>query len=201
MITQIYGIPPTRRNFWISWPMCRERNNMNEQKKKSRFTLLGILASVIWGSGSAFGRSMAETYGNFSSTGLSNVSAGVILTAVQIKRSGLKSYGQAPLKYWLICGPMPMTSRTRSRAIRIGPSPWPRPGRTCGRRTSSATTPTTPRPSSALPRSSRPSAATPLMTIPRTGATSTISWPSRRPSAGWSSPIPPPPPSGGCWKR
>ena len=85
--------------------MCRERNNMNEQKKKSRFTLLGILASVIWGSGSAFGRSMAETYGNFSSTGLSNVSAGVILTAVQIKRSGLKSYGQAPLKYWLICGP------------------------------------------------------------------------------------------------
>ena len=79
---------------------------MNEQKKKSRFTLLGILASVIWGSGSAFGRSMAETYGNFSSTGLSNVSAGVILTAVQIKRSGLKSYGQAPLKYWLICGPI-----------------------------------------------------------------------------------------------
>ena len=66
------------------------------QKKKSRFTLLGILASVIWGSGSAFGRSMAETYGNFSSTGLSNVSAGVILTAVQIKRSGLKSYGQDP---------------------------------------------------------------------------------------------------------
>ena len=77
---------------------------MNEQKKKSRFTLLGILASVIWGSGSAFGRSMAETYGNFSSTGLSNVSAGVILTAVQIKRSGLKSYGQAPLKYWIIWG-------------------------------------------------------------------------------------------------
>lgn len=30
----------------------------------------------------------------------------------------------------------------------------------------------------------RPSAATPLMTIPRTGATSTISWPQRRPSAG-----------------
>ena len=28
------------------------------------------------------------------------------MTAAQIKRSGLKSYAAAPLKYWLICGPI-----------------------------------------------------------------------------------------------
>lgn len=79
---------------------------MTKKKDTRKFTFLGILASLIWGSGNAFGRSLAETYGNFSSTGLSNVSAGVIMTAAQIKRSGLKSYAAAPLKYWLICGPI-----------------------------------------------------------------------------------------------
>ena len=52
------------------------------------------------------GRSMAETYGNFSSTGLSNVSAGVILTAVQIKLQRPEKLRPSPLKYWLICGPI-----------------------------------------------------------------------------------------------
>lgn len=73
---------------------------------KNQYTLLGILASVIWGSGSAFGRSMAETYGNFSSTGLSNVGAGIIMMVSQIRRSGLKSFRQAPLHYWFLCGPI-----------------------------------------------------------------------------------------------
>lgn len=77
-----------------------------KKEKKNQYTLLGILASVIWGSGSAFGRSMAETYGNFSSTGLSNLGAGVLMTAAQIRKSGLKSYSQAPLRYWLLCGPI-----------------------------------------------------------------------------------------------
>lgn len=75
-----------------------------ENKKKNRYTLLGILASLIWGTGNAFGRSLAETYGNFSSAGLSNLCAGAIMTAVQVKRSGLKSYAQAPRRYWLLCG-------------------------------------------------------------------------------------------------
>lgn len=77
-----------------------------KKEKKNQYTLLGILASVIWGSGSAFGRSMAETYGNFSSTGLNNLGAGVIMTAAQIRKSGLKSYSQASLRYWLLCGPI-----------------------------------------------------------------------------------------------
>lgn len=79
---------------------------MENKKSKNKYTLLGVLASLIWGTGNAFGRSLAETYGNFSSVGLSNLSAGVIMTAVQVKRSGLKSYAQAPLRYWLLCGPV-----------------------------------------------------------------------------------------------
>lgn len=79
---------------------------MKKQKSKNTYTLLGILASAIWGMGNAFGRSLAETYGNFSSAGLSNLGAGVIMTAVQVKKSGLRSYARAPLRYWLLCGPV-----------------------------------------------------------------------------------------------
>lgn len=80
---------------------------MEEKKQtKNRYTLYGILASLIWGSGNAFGRSLAETFGNFSATGLANLGAGVITTIAQIKKTGLRSYAQAPWRYWALCGPI-----------------------------------------------------------------------------------------------
>ena len=80
---------------------------MEEKKQnKNKYTLYGILASLIWGSGNAFGRSLAETFGNYSATGLGNLGAGIISTIVQIKKTGLKSYARAPLSYWLLCGPI-----------------------------------------------------------------------------------------------
>ena len=80
---------------------------MEERKQsKNRYTLYGLLASLIWGSGNAFGRSLAETFGNYSATGLSNLGAGIISTVVQIRKTGLKSYAQAPWSYWLLCGPI-----------------------------------------------------------------------------------------------
>lgn len=79
---------------------------MEEKKQnKNKYTFYGILASLIWGSGNAFGRSLAETFGNFSATGLSNLGAGIISTVAQIKKTGLKSYARAPWRYWLLCGP------------------------------------------------------------------------------------------------
>ncbi len=76
------------------------------REKKNKYTIMGLLGVLIWGTGGAFGRSLAETYGNFSSTGLTNLGAGIISTAVQLKTTGLKSYRKAPLRYWLICGPL-----------------------------------------------------------------------------------------------
>lgn len=75
-------------------------------QNKNKYTFYGILASLIWGSGNAFGRSLAETFGNYSATGLSNLGAGIISTIVQVKNTGWKSYAKAPLKYWLLCGPI-----------------------------------------------------------------------------------------------
>lgn len=77
-----------------------------KDKQRGKYTFCGILASLIWGTGNAFGRSLAETYGNYSATGLSNIGAGIISTAVQIRRTGLRSYRKAPLSYWLLCGPI-----------------------------------------------------------------------------------------------
>ena len=80
---------------------------MEEKKQnKNKYTLYGILASLIWGSGNAFGRSLAETFGNYSATGLGNLGAGIISTLVQIKKTGLKSYARAPLSDGLLCGPI-----------------------------------------------------------------------------------------------
>ncbi len=81
-------------------------NTETQNKSKNKYTLMGLVGVLIWGMSNAFGRSLAETYGNFSSNGLNNLGAGVLSTVTQIKRSGIKSYKKAPLSYWLICGPL-----------------------------------------------------------------------------------------------
>lgn len=81
-------------------------NTRTKDSSKNKYTLMGLLGVLIWGTGNAFGRSLAETYGNFSSNGLNNLGAGILSTVTQIKRSGIKSYKKAPLSYWLLCGPL-----------------------------------------------------------------------------------------------
>ncbi|HIU78254.1 MAG TPA: EamA family transporter [Candidatus Avilachnospira avicola] len=80
-----------------------EQENKNVSQK-SKYTFLGFLGVLIWGASNAFGRSLAETFGNFSSTGLTNIGAGIISTIYQIRKTGIESYKRAPLRYWLTCG-------------------------------------------------------------------------------------------------
>lgn len=87
--------------------------------KENKFTLLGLTGVLIWGSGTFFERSLMEAFGNFSTSGLSNLLGGLISTGVQIKSTGLKSYGKAPLRYWLICGPLYIIYRL-STSIAVG---------------------------------------------------------------------------------
>lgn len=74
---------------------------MNSRK----YTLLGYIAIVLWGTGTAIVRTLGENLGTFTGPALTSIIAGLIAIIYQIvKGGGFKKLMKAPLRYWFWCG-------------------------------------------------------------------------------------------------
>lgn len=76
---------------------------MNSDSNK--YTLLGFLTILIWGTSAIFTRNLSTNIGAYTSAALVNLIGGVVvLTKQLVSGKGLKGFWNVPLKYWMICG-------------------------------------------------------------------------------------------------
>lgn len=70
-----------------------------------KFTLLGFLAIIIWGTSAIFTRNLSTNIGAYTSAALVNLIGGLVVLAKQIiRKEGLSEIRTVPFKYWVICG-------------------------------------------------------------------------------------------------
>lgn len=71
----------------------------------NKYTLLGIITIVIWGTSAAFTKNLSTGLGPYTAAAVVNVIGGIVVIAHQlITNGGLSQYRGAPPKYWIICG-------------------------------------------------------------------------------------------------
>lgn len=70
-----------------------------------KYTLLGILAIIIWGTSAIFTRNLSTNIGAYTSAALVNLIGGIVVLISQIvKKEGLQEIKTVPPKYWIVCG-------------------------------------------------------------------------------------------------
>ena len=68
-----------------------------------KFTLLGLLAIIIWGTSAIFTRNLSTNIGAYTSAALVNLLGGMVVLAKQmIRKEGLSEIRTVPLKHWVI---------------------------------------------------------------------------------------------------
>lgn len=75
---------------------------LSESKK---YTFLGFLTIIIWGTSAVFTRNLSTNIGAYTSAALVNLIGGaVVLIRQAIKKEGLKDWKTVAWRYWPICG-------------------------------------------------------------------------------------------------
>ena len=70
-----------------------------------KYTLLGFVTIIIWGTSAIFTRNLSTNIGAYTSAALVNLIGGIVVLANQIiKGEGLKDRKGVPTRYWIICG-------------------------------------------------------------------------------------------------
>lgn len=70
-----------------------------------KYTLLGFLTILIWGTSAVFTRNLSINIGAFTSAALVNLIGGAVVLFNQfIRKEGLKEVRQLSFQYWLVCG-------------------------------------------------------------------------------------------------
>ena len=70
-----------------------------------KYTFLGFLTIIIWGTSALFTRNLSVGIGAYTSASLVNILGGVIVVVGQmIKKEGLADIKYVSKKYWLVCG-------------------------------------------------------------------------------------------------
>lgn len=70
-----------------------------------KYTLLGILAIIIWGTSAIFTRNLSTNIGACTSAALVNLIGGIVVLISQVvKKEGLEEIRTVPLKHWAVCG-------------------------------------------------------------------------------------------------
>lgn len=70
-----------------------------------KYTLLGFLAIIIWGTSAIFTRNLSTNIGAYTSAALVNLIGGIVVLIKQTaKKEGLDEIRTVPLKHWVICG-------------------------------------------------------------------------------------------------
>lgn len=70
-----------------------------------KYTLLGFLTIIIWGTSAIFTRNLSTNIGAFTSAALVNMIGGIVVLAMQImKKEGRNEVKEVPKRYWIVCG-------------------------------------------------------------------------------------------------
>jgi len=70
-----------------------------------RYTLLGFLTIMIWGTSAIFTRNLSTNIGAYTSAAFVNLIGGIVILGQQlITKKGLKGLGEVKKRYWPICG-------------------------------------------------------------------------------------------------
>ncbi len=70
-----------------------------------KYTSLGFLTIIIWGTSAIFTRNLSTNIGAYTSAALVNLIGGiVVLTQQLIKKEGFQESREVPWRYWPICG-------------------------------------------------------------------------------------------------
>lgn len=71
----------------------------------NKYTLLGILTIVIWGTSAAFTKNLSTGLGPYTAAAVVNVIGGAVVISHQFfTKGGIKQYKGVPGKYWIVCG-------------------------------------------------------------------------------------------------
>lgn len=78
---------------------------MNKKIQKHKYTSLGIITILIWGTSAAFTRNLSTGIGAYTSAAIVNIIGGIIVLISQsINKGGLKDAKKVTKWYWPICG-------------------------------------------------------------------------------------------------
>lgn len=71
----------------------------------NKYTLLGIITIIIWGTSAAFTKNLSSGLGPYTAAAAVNMIGGAVVIAHQLVTNGGRAqYRGAPLQYWIICG-------------------------------------------------------------------------------------------------
>ncbi|WP_162205652.1 EamA family transporter [Schaedlerella arabinosiphila] len=70
-----------------------------------KYTLIGFLTIIIWGTSAIFTRNLSTNIGAYTSAALVNLIGGIVVLVQQgVKKEGLQEWRSVPRRYWPICG-------------------------------------------------------------------------------------------------
>lgn len=70
-----------------------------------KYTLLGFLTILIWGTSAVFTRNLSTNIGAYTSAALVNLIGGAVVLINQlIRKEGLEEVRQLSFRYWIVCG-------------------------------------------------------------------------------------------------
>ena len=70
-----------------------------------KYTLLGFLTIIIWGTSAIFTRNLSTNIGAYTSAAFVNLIGGIVVLGQQlITKKGLKGLGEVKKRYWPVCG-------------------------------------------------------------------------------------------------
>ena len=73
--------------------------------ESNKYTLLGIITIIIWGTSAAFTKNLSTGLGPYTAAAVVNLIGGVVVIAHQLAANhGVSQYRGAPARYWIICG-------------------------------------------------------------------------------------------------
>lgn len=71
----------------------------------NKYTLLGIITIIIWGTSAAFTKNLSTGLGPYTAAAVVNMIGGAVVIAHQFfKNGGIRQYKGAPEKYWVVGG-------------------------------------------------------------------------------------------------
>lgn len=78
---------------------------MKEKTPRYKYTLMGIITIIIWGTSAAFTRNLSTGLGAYTAASLVNIVGGlVVLISQYINKAGTKDWKDVTKLYWIICG-------------------------------------------------------------------------------------------------
>ena len=73
--------------------------------ESNKYTLLGIITIIIWGTSAAFTKNLSTGLGPYTAAAVVNLIGGAVVIVHQlVTNHGIRQYRGAPPKYWIICG-------------------------------------------------------------------------------------------------